>query len=118
VRWRKRLRVVRTAEPLEHFFVLRMGCVGYDLQHLSVSVDPAAVFRRTPPFPTETGEPRLTLADRIDAFKHDSVSPVIAEVVFIGSGVAFLDEVSGDRHIPAGQALRLVEVRLVFRYAD
>lgn len=95
-----------------------MGYVGYDLQQLGVSVNPAAVFRRTSPFPTETGEPRLTLADRIDAFKRDGVSPVIAEVVFIGSGVAFLDEVSGDWHVPAGQARRLVEVRLVVRYAD
>jgi hypothetical protein len=46
------------------------------------------------------------------------VSPVIAEVVFIGSGVAFLDKVSGDWHVPAGQARRLVEVRLIVRYAD
>jgi hypothetical protein len=60
-----------------------MGYVGYDLQHLRVSVNPPAVFRRTSPFPTETGEPPLTLADRIDTFKRDGVSPVIAEVVFI-----------------------------------
>jgi hypothetical protein len=95
-----------------------MGYVGYNLQHLRVSVNPPAVFRRTSPFPSETGEPRLTFADRIDAFKRDGVSPGIAEIVFIGSGIAFLDEVSGDGDLPAGQARRLVEVRLVVRYAD
>ena len=46
------LRVVRTAEPLEHFFVLGMGCVGYDFQHLCVSVNPpqsSGGHRRSPP---------------------------------------------------------------------
>ena len=118
VRCRKRLGVVRTAEPLEHLFVLGMGYVGYDLQHLSIPVNPSAVFRRTSPFPTETGERPLTFADGIDAFKHDGMSPVIAEVVFIGSGVTFLDEISDDWHVPSGQARRLIEVRLVIRYAD
>jgi hypothetical protein len=85
------LHVVPTAELLEHLFVLGMGHVGYDLQHLRVSANPLAVFRRTSPFPTETGEPPFTFTDRIDAFEHDGMSAVIAEVVFIGSGVAFLD---------------------------
>jgi hypothetical protein len=61
-------------------------------------VDTPAVLRRTSPFPTKTGERQLTFADRIDAFKRNDVPPVVAEVAFIGNGVAFLmREISGDR---------------------
>jgi hypothetical protein len=76
--------------------MLGMCYVGYYLQHLRVSVYSSAVFRRTSPFPAETGERPLTVADRINALKRDSVSSVVAEVAFVGGGVAFIDEVSGD----------------------
>jgi hypothetical protein len=76
--------------------MLGMCYVGYYLQHLRVSVYSSAVFQRTSSFPAETGERSVTLADWIDPLKHDGVSPIIAEVVFVGGGVAFVDEVSGD----------------------
>ena len=71
---------------MQHRFMFGVGYVGYDLQQLCVTVNTPAVLRGASPFAVKTDEPPLTLADRVDAFKRNGMTPIVAEVVFIRGG--------------------------------